>query len=458
MADFIAENASMGPPARWMKCPRKGQVVGGRFVPFKTPLCAAYDEMVPEASRFYPSMLFSSVASAKGKIGMWIDLTNTCRFYDRRDIEDAGVKYVKLKCRGHGECPTQEQTSAFIKLCQNFVRDNKDLLIGKLTTASVCITGKLFSAVHCTHGFNRTGFLIANYLVTADSWSVEAAVAEFAKARPPGIYKESYLAELFQRFDDADATPVAPPLPSWCNENNSVGEEGSNDGSRCNGSAAANKKGPAFVDGIPSVVAVTDRSKLQKLQKMSQRMCGSKSSGFPGGQPVSMDTQNVQLLEMNDYMVSWKADGVRYMILIAGENEVYMIDRDNNYFSVPNLTFPHRKEKRHIKDTLLDGELIFDVSMGKKIPSFLVYDIVVYEGQPVGQCQFDRRELCIDKEIIGPRRAAILNGTIDRSKEPYHVRIKQFWDITHVSTLLSGKFTNTLTHEIDGIIFQPFSE
>ena len=43
--------------------------------------------------------------------------------------------------------------------------------------------------VHCTHGFNRSGFLIAAYLIQTEDWSPEAAVDSFAKARPPGIYK-----------------------------------------------------------------------------------------------------------------------------------------------------------------------------------------------------------------------------------------------------------------------------
>lgn len=48
-------------------------------------------------------------------------------------------------------------------------------------------------------------------------FSVDAAVQAFAAARPPGIYKEDYLQELYKRFDNADDTPMAPALPDWCN-------------------------------------------------------------------------------------------------------------------------------------------------------------------------------------------------------------------------------------------------
>lgn len=46
----------------------------------------------------------------------------------------------------------------------------------------------------------------------------------------------------------------------------------------------------------------------------------------------------------------------RYMMLILGEREVYLIDRDNNVFAAPQLHFPQRKFlKEHVYDTLLEG-------------------------------------------------------------------------------------------------------
>lgn len=62
-------------------------------------------------------------------------------------------------------------------MCKNYIEQNPLGVVG----------------VHCTHGFNRTGFLICTYLIETFDWSPEAAVAEFARARPPGIYKEEYI-------------------------------------------------------------------------------------------------------------------------------------------------------------------------------------------------------------------------------------------------------------------------
>ena len=45
-------------------------------------------------------------------------------------------------------------------------------------------------AVHCTHGFNRTGYLIAAYLYQEVGLGIEEAVEAFAVCRPDGIYKQ----------------------------------------------------------------------------------------------------------------------------------------------------------------------------------------------------------------------------------------------------------------------------
>lgn len=51
------------------------------------------------------------------------------------------------------------------------------------------------------------------------------------------------------------------------------------------------------------------------------------------------------------------------------------------------------------------------------------------QGQPVGQCDFNRRLLCIEKEIISPRFEKMKLGQIDKAKEPFSVRNKPFFDI-----------------------------
>lgn len=46
-------------------------------------------------------------------------------------------------------------------------------------------------------------------------------------------------------------------------------------------------------------------------------------------------------------------------------------------------------------------------------------------------------------------------GLIDKNREPFSVRPKCFWDITQSRALLGPKFAKSLSHEPDGLIFQP---
>ncbi|EDL98586.1 RNA guanylyltransferase and 5'-phosphatase (predicted), isoform CRA_a [Rattus norvegicus] len=441
-------------PPRWLNCPRRGQPVAGRFLPLKTMLGPRYDSQVAEENRFHPSMLSNYLKSLKVKMSLLVDLTNTSRFYDRNDIEKEGIKYIKLQCKGHGECPTTENTETFIRLCERFNERSPPELIG----------------VHCTHGFNRTGFLICAFLVEKMDWSIEAAVATFAQARPPGIYKGDYLKELFRRYGDIEEAPPPPVLPDWCFEDDDEedeDEDGKKD-SEPGSSASFGKRrkerlklGAIFLEGITvkGVTQVTTQPKLGEVQQKCHQFCGWEGSGFPGAQPVSMDKQNIRLLEQKPYKVSWKADGTRYMMLIDGTNEVFMIDRDNSVFHVSNLEFPFRKDLRmHLSNTLLDGEMIIDKVNGQAVPRYLIYDIIKFNAQPVGECDFNIRLQCIEREIISPRHEKMKTGLIDKTQEPFSVRPKQFFDINISRKLLEGNFAKEVSHEMDGLIFQPIGK
>lgn len=138
-------NAGRGPlPDRWLYCPRKSDsLIADKFLAFKTPLCDKFSSKMPEECLFTPKMLLQIMKSYKVKLGLWIDLTNTNRFYDRSEVDSQECKYIKLTCRGHGETPSPEQTNSFIEIVDEFVRDHPLETIG----------------VHCTHGFNRTGMI-----------------------------------------------------------------------------------------------------------------------------------------------------------------------------------------------------------------------------------------------------------------------------------------------------------
>ncbi|ALC49284.1 mRNA-cap [Drosophila busckii] len=436
---------------------------------------------------FRPEMLFDYCKSLKLKLGLWIDLTNTKRFYDRISVEEGGAQYIKLQCRGHGETPSMEQTRSFIELVDNFITERPLEVI----------------AVHCTHGFNRTGFLIISYLVERLDCSVGAALAVFAKARPPGIYKQDYINELFRRYEDEEDAPHAPEQPNWCleyddsngNDNehrkrqyddscsstsqqaaaasagNAVGEEEDEvDGDEANGEENAEDgtqkkkrrremvvKNAVFMAGVPGVRHLNEQPRLGELQRKVQHWCNWQKSGFPGAQPVSMDRHNIKRLSEIPYRVSWKADGSRYMMLVDGRDEIYFFDRNNSCFQVENMTFVQGKNlHEHLDGTLLDGEMVLDKIGETVTPRYLVYDIVRLAGRDVREEPFFPHRLDYIKNcVIGPRILAMKHAIINRALEPFSVRNKDFWDIRTSARLLGEKFSRSLAHEPDGLIFQP---
>jgi len=442
-------------PPRWLKCPRKSTIIHDTFVAFKTFLDDRYDNQVPVEDRYQYIMLKSFVMSHKREIGLIIDLTGTDRYYDPSTIKKDGVGYCKIKCRGHGQAPSEEQVNVFVNVCSKFLRENPGKIIG----------------VHCTHGFNRSGFMIVSYLVQNLDWNPEDATQVFAHCRSPGIYKDHYIKDLWNRFGmDPQEAPPAPELPDWCFEEEegfSDEEEPSNKrngGDFNDGGGPPRKKrrrphhveNPKFCDGVTGVEAVSTRG-MERLQDIAESMLNWDRGNFPGCQPVSMDRRNIEHLNNRPYRVSWKADGTRYLMLILKEGEVYLFDRDNSVFEA-DLTFPRRKSpEEHVFDTLVDGELVLDKEGDRLHPRFLIYDIIKFEGQDVGQTDLDRRHLCIEKELIGPRNLAAQAGKLDKSKEPFAIRKKDFYPIDQAIWILDN-LNPKMPHETDGLIFQPLKD
>lgn len=103
--------------------------------------------------------------------------------------------------------------------------------------------------------------------------------------------------------------------------------------------------------------------------------------------------------------------------------------------------------------------MVIDKVDGNDIPRYLAYDIVTFNGNEVGNLPFyPTRWQMIETEIINARVEAMKDGIIDRSSEPFSMRRKDFWNITQTEYLLGDRFTQKLSHDPDGLIFQPSKE
>ncbi|KAF1744772.1 hypothetical protein MXB_2278 [Myxobolus squamalis] len=133
---------------------------------------------------------------------------------------------------------------------------------------------------------------------------------------------------------------------------------------------------------------------------------------------------------------------------------VYMIDREFNIIHVPHLTFPSTQgQNSHIKSTILDGEFVLENDQGVKRPRYLIFDLVVFNNEKVN-LPFSKRLKMVHQEIIAPRDSAFSNGTLNRTKEAFSVRIKQFFQKNRCKQLYE-RFMKNVTHETDGLVFQP---
>ncbi|XP_077995889.1 RNA/RNP complex-1-interacting phosphatase-like [Glandiceps talaboti] len=167
-------------PEGWRDYSNVGDVVKGtRIVAFKVPLKEDLmrSEDISTSERFGVSELFKTGIGRK--LGLVIDLTNTSRYYNSEDITSRGVGYKKIKTEGHA-VPGKAIVSKFKETVDDFLERNKgnDKLIG----------------VHCTHGVNRSGYMIGRYLIDNRRMTAEA--------RGYGIDRVNYLDAL--RNEDVD--------------------------------------------------------------------------------------------------------------------------------------------------------------------------------------------------------------------------------------------------------------
>ena len=124
-------------PDGWMNYSNIGsQVEGTRFIAFKVPL------------DFHHSWNLRALKkSAPPSLKHIVDLTNTDRYYKPQDCHKLGWSHVKIRMEGHGTVPSQASVEKFY--AEVLESEAEGGLIGD----------------HCTHGLNRTGYLISRYLI-----------------------------------------------------------------------------------------------------------------------------------------------------------------------------------------------------------------------------------------------------------------------------------------------------
>ncbi|XP_077354544.1 RNA/RNP complex-1-interacting phosphatase isoform X2 [Festucalex cinctus] len=188
-----------GIPDRWLDYTAVGKRLGGtRFVAFKVPLKQSLNRRLAPAQAFGPWELLDAVRADRQQLGLVVDLTFTTRYYGPQDVPSS-LRHVKIPTAGH-VVPADDAILAFKRAVRRFLRDNRrnDKLIG----------------VHCTHGLNRTGYLICRYLIDVDGMDPAEAIKLFNSCRGHDIERENYIHDLCNGHPRSNAGMDERP-PAW---------------------------------------------------------------------------------------------------------------------------------------------------------------------------------------------------------------------------------------------------
>lgn len=453
-------------PPGWLDCPEMGDELF-YMIPSKVPLGEAYNNCIPPGKRYSFLQVFKKIRVRGKRIGMVVDLTNTDRYYNHNEFKKEGVKHLKIRCQGRDSVPDNESVNQFVFEVAQFLAQQNSQKESKR-----CVF------VHCTHGHNRTGYMVAHYMIRMHFMSVSEAVQKFAEARPPGIYKSDYIDALYAFYHEPKPEWImCPSTPEWKRssdfdlngeavpDDDGILDLPNNDN---NEKSAIMTNDDVLGDSIPG-------SQEKHLQRICCEMFASKLVGgprgssfnsFPGSHPVSLSREKLQLLRQRYYYATWKADGTRYMLMITYDG-CYLIDRRFKFRRV-QMRFPCKNpsESGYVLHhyTLLDGEMIIDrVDAQKQARRYLIYDLIAINNVPVIERPFNERWKMIEKEVIEPRNAE--RRSIESTQkfyyrydwEPFRVRRKDFWLLSAVTKVLKD-FIPKLSHDSDGLIFQGWDD
>ena len=417
-------------PERWILCPKHGELIPGtHFVPLKTPLSEKFNNILYEGHRFTPKD-FVEAQAAKGRsvVGIF-SFANTDKRYDVSEFGGASVKFIKCG----QSVPTDEHFSRFMECMNEFnekIRSDDDII-----------------GIHCTHGFNRTGFIIVRYLVQVNRMKLIDALNLFKEYRPPGIYKEDYLKKLFEIYGE-EMTYHSPgkgkdlwafPSPELLNhyeEERIIPED----------SETTTLVG----------VKVASMSFTKEIIDEIKKICNSESKNyFPGSQPVTLERGMIHLLEENKtYRATYKSDGIRYF-LFAYKGKSYLIDRKFEIREVKSVLVNRKGEL--LKRTLLDGELVTEKDdNGNVYHNFLIFDIIEFEEFKLMENDWDTRMDYVSKGICRFREIFMKSNPEMFDNEDFRVSNKKQWKLNRLHKL-QLYIKNKVRHDTDGVIFTPLS-
>lgn len=163
-------------PDRWIPYKACGKLIEGtRFICFKVPLKRSVQSSIPASDIWDVKALIEAIPN----LGGVIDLTNTSRYYNPKELQENGVLYKKILLPGR-EIPPNQKVTEFVSAVDDILRNDARSVVG----------------VHCTHGLNRTGYMVCRYMRDRLGIPARDAIKKFENARGYQIERDNYIADL----------------------------------------------------------------------------------------------------------------------------------------------------------------------------------------------------------------------------------------------------------------------
>ncbi|CAG9462652.1 unnamed protein product [Pedinophyceae sp. YPF-701] len=308
-------------PHGWCECPEMGAPIDdgfGPLIPCKVPLGRQWVGCVPSSVHFSPQAAVDlAFTSYNVVIGLVVDLTYSDKYYMPQEFVQLGCNYWKEPCRGRNASPDPKAVNSVCHIITQQQAD-PDFVFEDQVSGEKRKMGVL---IHCTHGFNRTGFVVTALLhrrrLAGKLVPLGHTLQIFSQKRFPGIYKDQYVSDLFDYFhEDRPEFVRTPDLPQWKASARGVDDEDDDGGisvEQLHRDAETPRRNgiPFLPDGSPDLEEVGE-DVPDELAGVIQRLVWSKVRGnelgqaddavrFPGSQPVSLERDHVGNITADEY-------------------------------------------------------------------------------------------------------------------------------------------------------------
>ncbi|KAL9104982.1 MAG: hypothetical protein Q9163_000154 [Psora crenata] len=210
------------------------------------------------------------------------------------------------------------------------------------------------------------------------------------------------------------------------------------------------------VPDIPGIKAQSDLA--QNFRYEVANVLGRKQTSFPGAQPVSFAAKHFVELQKQDYYVCEKSDGIRCLMYLTdgdqGKQAVYLIDRKNDYYFVPDVRFPKEGDETEFHTgTIVDGELVTDTQPNGTVEmNYLVFDCLTLDSNSLMHRSLDKRLGYFIDKVFRPYEELYKRYPDAIQHLPFLVKLKRM-EFSYALERMFNEILPNLLHGNDGLIF-----